>query len=97
MPKPHRKITQPPKQVSFARDIRPLFRDVDILHMARHGITLNDCTFMSDPDNADKVLRALSPDEGDPPSMPPGGPYWTTDQLALFAQWQKGRIPAVSR
>jgi len=21
--------------------------------------------------------------------MPPGGPYWTQDQLALFAQWQK--------
>jgi hypothetical protein len=21
--------------------------------------------------------------------MPPGGPFWTADQLALFAQWQK--------
>jgi len=21
--------------------------------------------------------------------MPPGGPYWAADQLALFAQWQK--------
>jgi len=34
------------------------------------------------------VLETLSPHEGDPPSMPPGGPYWTADQLALFAQWQ---------
>jgi hypothetical protein len=75
-------------QVSFARDIRPLFRDVDILHMERHGIKLDDYTFMSDPDNANKVLEALSPHEGDPPSMPPRGPYWTADQLALFAQWQ---------
>jgi hypothetical protein len=34
------------------------------------------------------VLEALSPHESDPPAMPPGGPYWTADQLALFAQWQ---------
>ena len=75
-------------QVSFARDIRPLFRDVDISHMEAHGITLDDYTFMSDPDNANKVLETLSPYEGEPPSMPPGGPYWTAEQLALFAQWQ---------
>ena len=75
-------------QVSFARDIRPLFRDVDIEHMEVHGIKLDDYTFMSDPNNADKVLETLSPLEGDPPAMPPGGPYWTADQLALFAEWQ---------
>jgi len=75
--------------VSFARDIRPLCRAVDISHMARHGIKLDDYTFMSNPDNANKVLRALSPHDGHPPSMPPGGPYWTEDQLGLFAQWQK--------
>src|ERR1700740_3017011 len=75
-------------QVSFARDIRPLFRDVDISHMEVHGIKLDDYTFMSDPGNADKVLETLSSHEGDPPSMPPGGPYWTANQLALFAQWQ---------
>jgi len=75
-------------QVSFERDIRPLFRAVDISHMQAHGIKLDDYTFMSDSENADKVLGALSPHDGDPPSMPPGGPYWTEDQLALFAQWQ---------
>ncbi len=53
-------------KVSFARDIRPLFRDVDISHMERHGIKLDDYTFMSDPDNANKVLETLSPHEGDP-------------------------------
>jgi len=75
--------------VSFARDIRPLCRAVDVSHMAQHGIKLDDYTFMSNPDNANKVLRVLSPHDGHPPSMPPGGPYWTEDQLALFAQWQK--------
>jgi len=74
--------------VSFERDIRPLFRAVDISHMDRHGIKLDDYTFMSNPDNANKVLTALSPHDDQPPAMPPGGPYWTADQLALFAQWQ---------
>ena len=74
--------------VSFERDIRPLFRAVDISHMDRHGIKLDDYTFMSNPDNANKVLEALSPQDDEPPVMPPGGPYWTADQLALFAQWQ---------
>jgi len=89
MPQPHRKTTESPRRVSFASDIRPLFRVVDISHMMRHGIKLDDYTFMSDPDNANKVIGTLSPHEGDPPSMPPGGPYWTADKLALFAQWQK--------
>ena len=75
-------------KVSFARDIRPLFRAIDISHMKAHGIKLDDYTFMSDADNANKVLGTLSPNEGDPPAMPPGGPYWTADQLALFAQRQ---------
>ena len=89
MPEPHRKTTESPRQVSFARDIRPLFRAIDISHMTRYGIKLDDYTFMSDPDHANKVLGTLSPHEGDPPSMPPGGPYWTANKLALFAQWQK--------
>jgi hypothetical protein len=75
--------------VSFARDIKPLFRAIDISHMKRYKINLDDYTFMSNPDHANKVLRTLSPDEDKSPSMPPGGPYWTEDRLALFAQWQK--------
>ena len=75
--------------VSFAADIKPLFRDIDISHMQRFGVDLDDYTYMSNPDNAGPVLATLSPQGGEPPSMPPGGPYWTADQLALFAQWQK--------
>ena len=76
-------------QVSFAADIKPLFRAVDVSHMKRFGVELDDYTYMSDPGNANSVLANLSPHNGEPPSMPPGGPYWTSDQLALFAQWQK--------
>ncbi|HEY6970410.1 MAG TPA: hypothetical protein VJA94_14470 [Candidatus Angelobacter sp.] len=76
-------------KISFATDIKPLFRPVDISHMRRYDIQLDDYTFMSNPDNADRVLATLSPRNDEPPSMPPGGPYWTADHLALFAQWQK--------
>jgi hypothetical protein len=76
-------------QVSFAGDIKPLFRAIDVSHMESYGVKLDDYTFMSNPDNANKVLATLSPQDGEPPSMPPGGPYWTPDKLALFAQWQE--------
>ncbi len=76
-------------QVSFARDIKPLFRPVDISQMKSYGVKLDDYTYMSNPNNANNVLANLSPHNGEPPSMPPGGPYWTADQLALFVQWQK--------
>jgi hypothetical protein len=76
-------------QVSFAADIKPLFRDIDISHMKRYSVHLDDHTYMSDPSNANRVLANLSQHDGEPPSMPPGGPYWTSAQLALFVQWQK--------
>ena len=76
-------------KVSFAADIKPLFRAIDVTHMKRFGVELDNYTYMSTPDKANSVLANLSPHDGEPPSMPPGGPYWTPDQLALFAQWQK--------
>jgi hypothetical protein len=76
-------------KVSFATDIKPLFRAVDISHMKSFGVKLDDYNYMSDPTNADSVLANLSPHNGEPPSMPPGGPYWTADQLALFTKWRE--------
>ena len=76
-------------KVSFATDIKPLFRAVDISHMKSFGVKLDDYNYMSDPTNADSVLANLSPHNGEAPSMPPGGPYWTPAQLELFAQWQE--------
>ena len=80
--------------VSFATDIKPLFRAIDISHMKRFGVELDNYTYMSNPDNANAVLATLSPQDGEAASMPPGGPYWAASQLALFAQWQKdGYLP----
>jgi hypothetical protein len=75
-------------QVSFAADFNPLFRAVDFSHMKRFSVELDADTNISNPDNANSVQANLSPHDGEPPSMPPGGPYWTEAQLALFAQWQ---------
>jgi hypothetical protein len=77
-------------QVSFSADIKPLFRAIDVAHMRPFSVELDDYTYMSNPDNASRVLATLSPHDGEPPSMPPGGPYWSTAQLALFEQWQNG-------
>jgi len=75
-------------QVSFSTDIKPLFRPIDIAHMKPFGVALDDYAYMSDPGHASRVLATLSPHDGEPPIMPPGGPYWTSAQLALFEQWQ---------
>jgi hypothetical protein len=75
--------------VSFAKDIKPLFRSIDIQHMKPHAILLDDYAYMSDPvanhANAQSVYDQLSSQ-----SMPPGGPFWTTAQLALFTNWMTG-------
>jgi len=55
-----RKKEEPAPNVSFARDIRPLFRACRYLHMQPHGVKLDDYTFMSKPDNANRILRTLS-------------------------------------
>jgi hypothetical protein len=78
--------------VSFANDIKPLFRAIDVAHMKHGGILLDDYGYMSDPSNdyghAASVLQSLSPQGDKPPHMPPGGPYWTAEQLALLAKWR---------
>lgn len=78
--------------VSFEQDIRPLFRPVDIQHMSALDVPLDDYTFMSDAENAQKVLEFLNGTQQ--PQMPPGGPFWSQEQLSLFARWiEQGRQP----
>ena len=74
--------------LSFERDIRPMFRDIDVDHMENMGVMLADHTWMSDPENAKRVLAFLSGDEE--PRMPPGGPYWTEEQLKRLSDWIEG-------
>jgi hypothetical protein len=77
--------------VSFARDIRGLFREIDVAHMKRSGHLLDNYAWMSDAANDHGNARGvLATVRGNPPSMPPGGPYWSAEQVDLFARWMSG-------
>ncbi|HWZ78324.1 MAG TPA: hypothetical protein VNX87_17405 [Candidatus Sulfotelmatobacter sp.] len=43
--------------VSFERDIRPLFRQIDIDHMNKHDVLLDNYTYMSDPSTITATLK----------------------------------------
>ena len=79
--------------VSFERDIRPLFRQIDIDHMNKHNVLLDNYTYMSDPANDHGNAQAVE-DTLKKRSMPPGGPYWSNEQLSLYRQWKSdGYLP----
>jgi hypothetical protein len=73
--------------VSFAKDILPLFRPVDIEHMKKHRVLLDDYAYMSDPASDHRNAQAVEDTLVDQ-SMPPGGPYWSEQQLALYRRWR---------
>jgi hypothetical protein len=72
---------------SFVRDIRPMFRQIDVEHMSKHNILLDDYTYMSDPSNDHGHAQAVE-DSLVQQTMPPGGPYWSAQQLSLYKQWR---------
>lgn len=79
-----------PAAVSFAKQIVPLFRTMDVQCMRSRGVFLINYDYMKDPDNANMVLSMVSPD-GDP-RMPYGGPYWTDASIQLFQNWINGGL-----
>jgi hypothetical protein len=91
-----RKKREPTPKVSFARDIRPLFRAVDISHMQPHGVKLDDYTFMSKPDNANKVLRTLSPHGEKTAFHATGRALLDTRSALVIRPVAEERIPAVA-
>ena len=74
--------------VSFERDIKPLFRSIDIDHMEPMGVLLDDHAYMSEPGNAQAVYDFLTGEKQ--PQMPIGGPFWSQEQLDLFSKWMAG-------
>jgi hypothetical protein len=79
--------------ISFERDIKPLFREIDVEHMKRYDIPLDDYAYMSDPSNDHGNAQAVE-DSLANKSMPPGGPYWSNEQLILYRQWRSdGYLP----
>jgi hypothetical protein len=77
--------SQAPPPVSFAKQIAPLFRTMDVQCMRARGVFLKNYDYMKDPDNANLVLDMLKPDAD--PRMPYGGPYWTDANIQLLQDW----------
>jgi hypothetical protein len=74
--------------VSFQTDILPLFTSMDIDHMSGMGVSLDDYSYMSEPDNASGVYEQVA--NG---SMPPsfsGEQPWPQDKVQLFRAWMDG-------
>lgn len=78
--------------VSFAQDIRPLFTDMDVAHMKRAGVLLDDFDYMRDPDHAQKVLDTVS--TGSMPPSSSGEPSWPQERVQLFRDWISAGYPA---
>ena len=68
---------------------------VDVSHMKRSGVELDNHTYMSNPENANRVLATLSPQGGESPGMPPGGPYWTPAN-SRYSRDGRTTVPAVT-
>jgi hypothetical protein len=75
--------------LSFATDIRPLFRDEDIDCMKSMGVDLDDPAWMCVPANAQSVYGAVA--NG---SMPPDDEPWPADRVSLFKSWMDAGCPA---
>lgn len=73
--------------LSFATDIRPLFRAEDIDCMKATGIDLDDPAWMCVPANAQSVYREVSAG-----TMPPDE-AWSPERVSLFKEWMDSGYP----
>jgi hypothetical protein len=73
---------------SFKTDIVPLFTSMDIEHMSRLEVPLDDYAYMSQPDNAAGVYHQVS--DGTMPPSASGEQPWSEDKVQLFKQWMDG-------
>lgn len=78
------------QSVGFAKDIRPLFTQVDVDHMSAYFDLSN---YDDVKDNAQDILQRLRGQHG--PVMPPpptkgGDGPWPPERIALFQSWVDG-------
>jgi hypothetical protein len=77
-----------PMATSFKTDIVPLFTSVDIEHMSRLEVPLDDYEYMRQPDNAAGVYDQVS--NGTMPPSASGEEPWSEDKVQLFKEWMDG-------
>ena len=71
--------------VSFAQDVRPLFTDMDVAHMKRFGVSLDDFDYMRDPAHAQHILTRVN--SGSMPPRRSGEPPWPAESVQLLRDW----------
>lgn len=81
--------TNDPTLLSFARDIRPMFTDVDVVQMKLVGIDLSNRDDVEV--HADDIYNAVS--EGTMPPDYSGEAPWTAEMCDRFTTWQTQGCP----
>ena len=74
---------------SFAKDIRPMFTDMDVEHMKAFGIDLSDRVAVEE--SAEGIYQTVS--DGSMPPRSSGEPRWTPEMCARFQQWRDAGCP----
>jgi hypothetical protein len=79
-----------PKPLSFARDIRPMFTDLDTEHMRPQGIDLSSRDEVAA--RGDDIYAEVS--AGTMPPRSSGEARWTPEMCATFKLWQTQGCPS---
>jgi hypothetical protein len=74
--------------ISFAKDIRPMFTDVDVEHMKGLGIDLS--SYDAVQSYAEAIYRTVSNGTMPPPGT---GARWTPEMCEKFKAWQRANCP----
>jgi len=74
--------------ISFAKDIRPMFTDIDVAHMKGAGIDLS--SYDAVVSYAEAIYRTVSNGTMPPPGT---GEPWTPEMCEKFKAWQRANCP----
>ncbi|HXW77816.1 MAG TPA: hypothetical protein VEJ20_10425 [Candidatus Eremiobacteraceae bacterium] len=75
--------------LSFARDIRPMFTEMDVDHMQAFGMDLSSRDEVAE--HADHIYEAVKGKTMPPPNV--GEPQWTDEMCERFKSWQSQGCP----
>jgi len=75
--------------LSFEKDIRPMFTDLDVAHMKPAGIDLSG--YADVKANADAIYETVSTGSMPPPSS--GESRWTDEMCERFKRWRDQGCP----
>lgn len=83
-------MTQDSATPGFEHDVLPLFRPIDIEHMAPGGVLLDQYSYMSVPANAERVYGSIAAKR-----MPPEpDAAWSEESLRVLRAWiDSGLLP----